>query len=173
MSWLLVGIENNLRCRPEQWGETLIRPQGNPEGLEREPNGLGERGAKRSANPLWLARRGVPAPPKHRRCCALPAHHQNRAEVRATVANAPACWSAAGSEAPRRFGCCGCVAPELGVSTAVGRRSKARRCCALPAHSKRSACRLSSVLLCNPKIADSTHWRPARANRGTNTRASR
>ena len=39
--------------------------------------------------------------------------------------NARASWSAAGSEAPRRFGFNGPVAHELGVSTAVGRRSKA------------------------------------------------
>src|SRR5438045_9033810 len=40
-------------------------------------------------------------------------------------ANAPASWSAAGSEAPRRFGWCGRVARPLGASTAVRRRSKA------------------------------------------------
>jgi hypothetical protein len=45
-----------------------------------------ECGGKRSATPLWLARRGVPAQPKRRRRCALPAHSKD-----------PACPYAAGS----------------------------------------------------------------------------
>src|SRR5207248_1252081 len=52
----------------------------------------------------------------------------NLTDLPARVANAPASCSAAGSEgieAPRRFGFCGPVAHEFGVSTVVGRRSKA------------------------------------------------
>src|SRR5213596_1390816 len=36
-----------------------------------------ECGGKRSATPLWLARPGVPAHSKRRRCCALPAHSKS------------------------------------------------------------------------------------------------
>src|SRR5438128_5720027 len=67
--------------------------------------------------------------PKRRRRCALPAHSKTWREFEALDANrtrvAPASWSAAGSEAPRRFGFCGRVAHDLCVCTAVGRRSKA------------------------------------------------
>src|SRR6266516_3360437 len=36
-----------------------------------------ECGGKRSATPLWLARRGVPAQSKRRRRCAFPAHSKS------------------------------------------------------------------------------------------------
>src|SRR5206468_9069837 len=61
--------------------------------------------------------------------CAGPRHACLRASaLRAaarSLAGERASWSAAGSEAPRRFGWCGGVVHELGISTAVGRRSKA------------------------------------------------
>ncbi len=47
-------------------------------------------------------------------------------------------WSAAGSEAPHRFGFCRRRTHEVGIATTVGNDPKRRRRCALPAQSKAS-----------------------------------
>src|SRR2546421_10114600 len=69
--------------------------------------------------------------PKRRRRCALPAQSKSASRpgggdvATEPKANAPASWSAAGSEAPRRLGFCIRGAPEGGLSPTVRRESQA------------------------------------------------